>query len=426
MAIRAAPQQDHTVFSGDAVNPLWRTVHTGRPRRDMNVVMVIMESFAGPNVGALGHKQSQTPFFDSLVAKSIFFTRMYACGSRTSRGLAAVLCGFPGLGGKSILTRTRALGQFPSLFGTFADRGYQTSFIYGGDADFDNMRRFFGGAGLERMIDIRHMPDDAWRTDWGVADHEVFAQAHEHFLATGDRPFFSVVLTVTNHNPYTVPPGCIDPCNSRDKAALIAHTTRYADWALEQLFKTAARSEYFQNTVFVLVADHGAKVDPRQLVDVEGYRIPCLIYVPGMADLKPRKIDTPCSQTDVWPTLLSLLGGDFSHGTFGRDLLAVRPSDRGIALLRKDRRMALVRGDLTFVELPDSDPMLFQQGPDATLEPLYPSEHPFDDAANMHRTAMGFYQSARGLYLRQAYGAIPTRLAQKAGRPSASARPAHR
>ena len=88
--------------------------------------------------------------------------------------------------------------------------------------------------------------------------------------------------------------------------------------------------------------------------------------------------------------------------------------------------MALVRGDLMFVELPDSDPMLFRQDADGTPERLHPSEYPFDNAADMHRTAMGFYQSARGLYLRQTYGAVPTRLAQEGGRPSVSARPAHR
>lgn len=411
-ATRAALHQDHTVFSGNAANPLWRTVHTDRPRRDMNVVVIIMESFAGSHVGALGHEESQTPFFDSLAAKSIFFPRMYASGSRTSHGLAALLCGFPDLGGKSILSRTRAQGKFPSLFGTFADRGYQTSFIYGGDSDFDNMKGFFSAIGLQRMIDIRQMPAGTWRTAWGVADHEMFEQAHEYFKAAGDQPFFSVVLTVTNHNPYRVPPGCIessiDP-NEEDEEVLMAQSTRYADWALEQFFKKAAASDYFNDTVFVLVADHGPKLDPRPLVDVEGYRIPCVFYAPGMADLKPRTIDAPCCQTDMGPTLLSLLGGSFSHGTFGRDLLATRPSDRGMALLRRDRCMALVQGDLTYLELPDSDPMLFRQTPGGTLKQLDPSTHPFDDAPSMHRTAMGFYQSARALYLRQTYGAEPTR-----------------
>jgi len=409
MAARAALQQDHTVFHGGAANPLWRTVHTGRPRRDVNVVLIVMESFAGPHVGALGHEGSQTPFFDSLADKSIFFSRMYASGSRTSRGLTAILCGFPGLGGKSILARSRAMGKFPSLFGVMAERGYRTSFIYGGDGNFDNMNGFFSAAGLQQMIDIRHMPADTWRTDWGIADHEMFAHAHEHFQAAGDRPFFSVLLTVTNHHPYKVPPGCIEPAAGGDEDALLAHTTRYADWALQQFFTMASSGDYFHNTVFVLLADHGPKFNPRRLVDVEGYRIPCAFYAPGLTDLKPRRIETPCSQTDVWPTLLSLLGGDFSHAAFGRDLLAVRPTDRGLALLRKDRCMALVRGDLMFVELPDSDPMLFRQGTHGRLEQLDPSADPFDEAADMHRTAMGLYQSARALYLRQSYGTKPKR-----------------
>ena len=401
-AAREVLGQNHTTFGGRTDNPLWRTVRTARPRRDMNVVIIVMESFAGRHVGALGNEPSQTPFFDALAAKGTFFTQMYASGPRTSRGLAAILCGFPDLGGKSVLERTRSQGSFQSLFGLFAQRGYDTSFFYGGDANFDNMRAFFTSVGLQRMVDIEHMPPDVWRTDWGVADHVVFDKAHETFEAA-DAPFFSVVLTLTNHNPHLTPPGTIAPLQHDTPEARIAHTTRYADWALERFFNHAAASEYYADTLFVLVADHGAKFDPRPLVDVAGYRTPCLFYAPAMAELAARKISVPCSQTDAPTTVLAAIGGEYAHGMFGRDMLVVEPADPGLALLRNDRYMALVRGDLALIELPERDPLLFRRPPGDDLEELPPGTRPAA-AADMHRTAMGLYQSARQLYLSRAYG----------------------
>jgi len=166
----------------------------------------------------------------------------------------------------------------------------------------------------------------------------------------------------------------------------------------------ARQSDYFDNTLFVFVADHGPSPDPRQVVDVEGYRVPCLLYAPALADLAPRRVDTTCSQVDLLPTVLGLLGGDVSHGTFGRDLFALDATEPGLAVLRKDRATALVRGNLALVLLPSNKPLLLRVGPNGRAQPIATTGAEIEA---MHRIALGVYRTARRLFLSRTYGEGP-------------------
>ncbi|NLF29598.1 MAG: LTA synthase family protein [Planctomycetes bacterium] len=404
-ALRDALRQGHTTFADNAANPLWRTVRTGRPRSRPNVVLVIMESFTGRHVGAMapGREASRTPFFDSLADQGLFFTHMYAAGSRTNRALAALLCGFPDIGGRSILRRQGARQTFPSLFDAFAERGYRTLFICGSNAEFDDMETFFRQAGVQEVVDIDGMPADAWRSTWAVGDHMLFDVAAERLDAVADEgPFFAVILTTTNHRPYELPPDAAALCGCDGQAAPPVRTLRYADWAMERFMEQMRHSDGFDNTLFVFVADHSPAPDPRRFVDVEGYRVPCLLYGPALKGLEPRRVGTPCSQMDLMPTLLSFLGGEFSHGTFGRDLLALEATDPGLAFLRQQRATALVRGDEALVLLPHSDPLLLQCTADGRQQPLDTAAR--GEAQPMHRLAFGVYETARGFLMNGTYG----------------------
>lgn len=395
----------------EPANPLWRTVDTRRPRRDLNVVVVVMEGFAGQGVGALGHENSQTPFFDSFAARGLYFSQMFAAGQRTSRGLSAVLCGLPDLGGPSILERPAGANGVFSLPTAMAERGYRTMFFYGGDGRFDNMRAFFTANGVQRFCDIADMPAGAWRTHWGVADHTLFDEVIGRLDAHDDGPFFATVLTLTHHQPYEVPPGCIKTVAGDDLADKMSNTLRYADWALRRFFERAAESEWFDDTVFVLAADHGLFVslssdrftfDPTRLVDVDAYRVPCLIYSPALPALAGARVDIPCSQTDIAPTLLGLLGGQYGHCFLGRDMLGIEPDDTGWALLRAERRMALVQGNLTLVLPPDSPAVLFRRLPGGGLAQLPLAENAAG-VKRMQRRTLGLLYSANHLCREQAF-----------------------
>ena len=330
--------------------PLRRRVATGREMQDLNVIVIIMEGQSNEPVGALGYGWTHTPELDEICRDGMFFEQLYATGARTSRGLTGVLVGHPDLGGRTLMERDEALGKFQTLPGMLAARGYRTMFINGGDPDFDNMKDFLTAAGTETIIGQKEIGPQ-YAGAWGVPDEMIFRKAHEMFMSMGEEKFFAAILTVSNHRPYTVPQGRTPmlPGDSEENKMLNAY--RYADWALGEFFREARQADYFKNTLFVIVSDHGhgEYLDPKLAIDVPGYRLPCVFYAPGI--VSPRRIATVASQTDIAPTLLGMLGGTYEHSFLGRDILRIRPGE-GFALLHEDRHIAFVRAGRALVTGP--------------------------------------------------------------------------
>ena len=400
-------------------NPLWRRSHGGALRRDMNVVVIIMEGLSGRPVGALGGSPSQTPHFDTLCEEGLFFERMYAVGARTSRAMVSVLCGHPDLAGTSLMKRDRALGRFLTLPEILQDRGYRTMFVYGGQATFDNMSEFLSAGGVDEIIDQNQMNEKAG--NWGVPDEVIFRKAHERFQELGDERFFAAILTVSNHPPFDVPAGhtaLLD--NDADERNKMLNAYRYADWALGDFFRTARHARYFENTLFVLVADHGRSLDQARLVDVPGFRIPCLLYAPGV--IAPGRVATVASQTDIPPTLLGLLGGPYDHCFLGRDVLRVAPDD-GFALLHEDLCLAFVRGPLALTLPPRSavGARLFRVGT-TEMTPLAESPAGTVPAKTLAQQMLSYYTMASHLYRRGAY-CRPERYKEATTEPSSKPSP---
>jgi phosphoglycerol transferase MdoB-like AlkP superfamily enzyme len=327
--------------------PLQRRVVTGREMRNLNVVVIIMEGQANEPVGALGYGGTHSPELDEICRNGLFFERLYATGARTSRGLTGVLVGHPDLGGITLLQREEALGKFQTLPGVFASRGYRTMFINGGDPNFDNMKNFFTAAGTQTVIGKKEINPEHPGI-WGIPDEMIFQKAHEMFMSMGDKKFFATILTVSNHVPYNVPQGRTPMLPSDSKKNKMLNAYRYADWALGEFFREARQADYFKNTLFVIVSDHGhgEYLKINRAIDVPGYRIPCVFYAPGI--ISPRTVSTVSSQTDIAPTLLGMMGGTYEHGFLGRDILRVRTGD-GFALLHEDRHIAFVRPGRTLI-----------------------------------------------------------------------------
>jgi phosphoglycerol transferase MdoB-like AlkP superfamily enzyme len=341
-------------------NPLWRRTVTGRPRKDCNVVIIIMEGMSGSAVGALGGRPSQTPEFDALCREGLFFDRLYAVGGRTCRGLAGVLCGHPDLAEMSI-THTLSQGRFMTLPGVFLKRGYRTLFVTGGDPSWDNMKGFFSAGGVEEFIGQNDGPHADLVNPWGQADEVTFEKAHRRLLEYGDRKFFATILTTTNHEPFN-PPACrvaYVPGDSLEARTINCY--RYADWAIGDFFRKARAAPYFKRTLFVLVADHGREFLSRWSMDVPGNCVPCLFLAPGL--VAPGRISTVASQTDIPPTVLALLGGEFDHCFMGRDILAPK-DDPGFALLGTNHVLGMVLGDRAVVMPPESRATFFRVSAD--------------------------------------------------------------
>jgi phosphoglycerol transferase MdoB-like AlkP superfamily enzyme len=342
--------------------PLLHRQPSSRPRTEpYNLVVFLQESLGAEYVGTLGGRPL-TPELDALSAEGLLLTNLYATGTRTVRGIEAVVCGFPPTPGDAMLKRGLAQTGFFTLAGLLRRRGYATEFFYGGASNFDNMGGFFLNNGFDRVYDETSFPTDAFRGTWGVSDEDLVRKANAAFVAHGKEPFFALMLSTTNHPPFEYPAGRI-PVEGRPDT--LHNAIRFADYAIGELFRLAKREDYFRRTVFLVVADHDTRVYGADLVPITKFHIPALIIAP---DLAPRRLDVLASQIDLAPTLLDVMGLDVEHPMPGRDLLAVPPEAPGRAIMQYDMTNAYRVGDHVVVLQPDRPAQQFRYR-DGRLEP---------------------------------------------------------
>jgi phosphoglycerol transferase MdoB-like AlkP superfamily enzyme len=297
--------------------PNEREVVADGPRKPLNVVLVSIESFSAEFMEAFGNRQALTPNMDRLARDGLLFTRMYATGTRTVRGLEALTLSVPPTPGHSIVKRPHNDHLF-TVGEVFKAYGYEALYLYGGYSYFDNMREFFSGNGYT-VIDRSVLRADEvhFENVWGVADEDLFAltlREIDQRHAAGTR-VFAHVMTTSNHRPFTYPDGRIDiPSRSGREGGV-----KYTDWAIGKFIEGARAKPWFDDTVFVFVADHTHKGRGLHELPIENYHIPCIIYAP--AHVAARQVDTIASQMDVAPTLLGLLNVSYRSKFFGHDIL---------------------------------------------------------------------------------------------------------
>lgn len=282
-----------------------------------NLVILLEESLGARFVGALGGLPL-TPEIDKLADEGIWFENMHATGTRSIRGIEAVVTGFLPTTTESVVKLGGAQRGFFTLAELLKREGYATSFIYGGSAQFDNMRRFFVGNGFETIIEQDDFENPVFAGSWGVSDEDLVNRSVAYFDSLPkDKPFFSLVFSTSNHSPFEYPAGRISPYN--EPADTRENAIKYADYAVGKFIEAARKSDYWDNTVFLVVADHDSRVRGAELVPVQHYHIPAVILGGG---IEPRRVERVASQVDLIPTLISLLGVDVEHPATGLDLLA--------------------------------------------------------------------------------------------------------
>lgn len=318
-----------------------------------NVVLVVMESFSARFCGATGGPRGFTPRFDALADDGLLFTRCFSAGSHTHQGIFASTLGFPAIPGFDALMQSGAANQeFCSLAELLKSRGYQTLFLYNGNLEWDNMRGFFRKQGVQRFVSGEDITNPRYRDAvWGVSDGDLFDRANEEFeSAARNGPFFATILTLSNHQPFQVPP-VPGAAPITDMGELNARLTamRYADYAVGQFIQDARKRDYFKDTLFIFVGDHGFHVDP-VLTEVHllYHHVPLLFYAPGM--LPRRGVDSRvASQVNIVPSTLDLLGrGDLAHASWGRSLFDDTFTDGGLAVFKLaggGSATAIARGD---------------------------------------------------------------------------------
>ena len=371
-----------------------RFVPASGAERRLNVILVSIESMGAEFFGAYGDPRGLTPNLDRLAKESLWFSRVYATGNRTARGLEALSLSLPPTPGQSILRRPKNANLF-SLGKVFEDKGYTVLFAYGGYGYFDNMNAFFA-ANHYRVVDRRDIPVARieFENIWGVADEHLYDQVLDEMdrekAAHPEKPAFAHVMTTSNHRPYTYPAGRIDIPSGTGREGAV----KYTDYAVGQLIERARKKPWFKDTMFVITADHGASARGTAQIPLDKYLIPAFIYAPG--HVKPGRVDRLMSQIDLLPTLLGQL--DFSYYTkfLGRDIMRSAPeTDR--AFVANFQTLGYMKGDRIAVLQPKRQLDVYRLDKDAYL-PL-----PAGDAA-LAREAISFYQIASHVFSNGLYG----------------------
>lgn len=296
---------------------LLHTITARAPEKRYNIVLVVMESMSAQYLQPFQQRFGLTPQLDALAQNSLLFKNVYATGTRTVYGLSAIALSIPPIPGNAIIRRPHNEHLF-NLASVLRDKGYVNKFIYGGYGYFDNMNYFFENNGYH-IIDRTKFKENeiSFSNVWGICDEDVFNRVlreNDHAYQQ-HQPFFDLIMTTSNHRPFTYPENKITiPSGSGREGGL-----NYADYAIGKFMQNAKKHPWFDNTIFVFVADHTADNAGRNELSVSHYHIPLLFYAPKL--IPPRIVTTLASQIDVAPTLLALLQMNYQSKFFGHDIL---------------------------------------------------------------------------------------------------------
>lgn len=350
-----------------------------------NVIFIVVESLSSEFMGKFGNKQNITPNLDKLADESILFTNLYAVGTRTVRGLEAITLSIPPTPGSSIIRRPNNHSLF-NIGTVFKREGYDINFVFGGYSYFDNLQNYFSGNGYN-IVDRNHLRSNeiSFANIWGVADEDILIKSLE--LADQSykegKPFLSLIMTTSNHRPYTFPEGRIDLPSGGGRSAAV----KYTDYAIAHFLDIAKTHPWFDNTIFVITADHCASSAGKTDLPINKYHIPLLIYAPKL--LKPQVIDSLASQIDIAPTVLGLLNFSYNSKFFGQDVLRSPPNR---AFISTYQLLGLMKNDHLVILSPNSLPKIYKLYGNERIEAGTPP-------AEIVEEAISFYQVAYDLYM---------------------------
>lgn len=339
--LRTLIKSNNSQFKSNDLTDITQIVTNAGEEKRYNVLFVTVESLSGEFMEYLGSKKGKiTPSLDTLAKKSLLFTNFYAVGTRTIWGLEAVALSAPPKPGQSVIKRPNSENMF-SMGQLFKTRGYDLKFIYGGYGYFDNMNYFFENNGYN-IVDRAGMADNEVTFDnaWGVCDQDLFNKVlteSDKSYASG-KPFLNLVMTTSNHRPFTYPEGMIDIPSGKNREGAV----KYCDFAIGELIRKASTKPWFSNTLIVIMADHCAGSAGQTELPFMEYQIPLIIYNPSI--IQPKKIDYLSSQIDVAPTLFGLLNWSYESKFFGKDIQKMKPED-GRAFIANYQKLGYIKND---------------------------------------------------------------------------------
>ena len=335
-------------------------IYRGKPK---NLVIILEESLGAQFVSSLGGLPL-TPELDKLSEEGWAFKNLYATGTRSVRGIEAVITGFTPTPARSVVKLDKSQSDFFTIANLLKGKNYNTQFIYGGESHFDNMKSFFLGNGFTDIVDFDDIQSPDFVASWGASDGDLFHQADIELnkLDQSEKPFFSFIFTSSNHDPFEIPQGIINPVKYTDEQLeqydskeLSRHKAiKYADFALGEFIAKAKTQPYWENTVFLIVADHDARASGRDLIPIDNFHIPGVILHSGKLSTFDDRV---VSQIDLAPTLLSLMGIENVSPMIGHDL-NVKGSG-GRAMMQYAENFAYMKGNNVSILQPQKEPLSF-------------------------------------------------------------------
>ncbi|QHF29717.1 LTA synthase family protein [Pseudomonas sp. R32] len=333
-----------------------------------NVVVILMESFAGHSVGALGSPNNITPYFDKLAKEGVLFDRFFSNGTHTHQGMFATMACYPNLPGFEYLMQTPEGGhKLSGLPALLSARDYDDVYVYNGDFAWDNQSGFFGNQGMTTFIGRNDFVNPVFSDPtWGVSDQDMFDRGNEELAKhDGKKPIYALLQTLSNHTPYALPKDLpVEKVTGQGRLDEHLTAMRYSDWALGQFFEKARKEPYFKQTLFVIVGDHGFGNHQQVTeMDLGRFNVPLLLIAPGIQDKFGAVNHTVGTQIDIVPTIMGRLGGETRHQCWGRDLLNLPAGDQGFGMIKpsgSEQIVGLVKGDRILIESKDMSPRMYR------------------------------------------------------------------
>jgi phosphoglycerol transferase MdoB-like AlkP superfamily enzyme len=284
-----------------------------------NIVLIILESFTSKIIEPLGGMPNITPELNSLIKEGILFENFYASGDRTDKGLVSILSGFPAQPRTSIIKYPAKTQHLPYLPKTLGEKGYHTSFVYGGDIGFANMESYLTQAGFSHITEVDDFENQFDDSKWGVADQYVFYRLLNE-CDSASSPFFKVMLSLSSHEPFEVPMKTV--IEGTDEGSLFLNACYYTDKSLGEFIRQAKKQDWWKNTLVIITADHGHRFpNPNELKEKERFKIP-MLWLGGAVQKSDTTIRSFGNQTDLANTLLTQLNTNASEFSFSRNILS--------------------------------------------------------------------------------------------------------
>lgn len=316
-----------------------------------NVIIVVLESFMSKDMVTLGGFPGVASRMDSLANEGILFTNFYANSFRTDRGLVSIFSAYPGQPTTSIMKYPRKTQTLPSIPKSLKEAGYNLQYYYGGDADFTNMRSYLMACGIDNIISDKDFPVSERLSKWGALDHVVFKRLATDLKGEQKEPFFKALQTSSSHEPFDVP--------YHKHKDLYLNSVAYTDSCLGAFIDEFKQTEYWKNSVVIMVPDHAAAypagIDNHS---IERYQIPLLIA--GGALRQPMKVDAYASQIDIAATLLSQLNLPHEEFMFSKNI--VNPATPHFGYFTNGNLFGMVSADNQLVYDCDAGKVVYDEG----------------------------------------------------------------